>query len=522
MEIEERLDSYIESIVNEIKLYKDYTSDYLLKLLKELGEVLEICTSELIEKTCNSLLARVDKSKVYTTIFIYSFIIWFRKKPKDLENLIKYIMDSSDLSTNTCYYLYYQIKSLIFVIPELDTIENKCLMWKFLHRCLDLFEDEIGEQISSIPMEKRDSNMAIVITGQMLSDGHGPTKTAKDRCYTLVKKMNKKLILINTAEVMSNVGEIPFWMEKCGNYLPELTDRDSLEWRECRIPYLQCDQRMPDIDTIKYLLEVIRKLKPSIVVSIGGSNILAGLVNKMVPALTVGLTTSGIEMSLTDYQILQSLHSKEDFNMMARLGIDKKSFIEGKFTFSLKEQKENISREELGIGKDDFVLVVVGLRLDYEITDEFLNMLDNLQDISAKIMILGVFDRNEKLKEKISWYSKNVLYLGECEDVLSRLELCDLYINPTRKGGGTSCVEAMYKGVPVITTDYGDVAGIVGEDFICMDYNEMESIVRRYYSDKEFYSVKSQKARKIAEENLDSEQEFSRCINEYLRRMEER
>lgn len=57
--------------------------------------------------------------------------------------------------------------------------------------------------------------------------------------------------------------------------------------------------------------------------------------------------------------------------------------------------------------------------------------------------------------------------MGYCDDALSRICLSDLYVNSIRKGGATSAVEALSVGVPVLTTNYGDVAGTVGEDFYC-------------------------------------------------------
>jgi predicted O-linked N-acetylglucosamine transferase (SPINDLY family) len=39
----------------------------------------------------------------------------------------------------------------------------------------------------------------------------------------------------------------------------------------------------------------------------------------------------------------------------------------------------------------------------------------------------------------------------------------DIYINPTRRGGGTSAVEALSKGIPVITVNYGKLRRCICE-----------------------------------------------------------
>jgi glycosyltransferase involved in cell wall biosynthesis len=135
------------------------------------------------------------------------------------------------------------------------------------------------------------------------------------------------------------------------------------------------------------------------------------------------------------------------------------------------------------------------------------------------VFVIGKYDSYEMNMEKHSDLKEYVYYNGFSGDILSRIELCDLYLNPLRKGGGTSAVEAMYKGKPVVTIAYGDVAGIVGEDFCCADYSEMEKEIKRYASDREYYAIQSQKAKRLSEKYLDSEREFKRIIEEYLRIM---
>lgn len=517
----EKIANCLQDIINETELYEDYVSTYLMDKTFELYDYVQTCTPEIIEYICDFLLENLDRSKIYTSIWIYSFVVDISKKPTFLEEMVRLILDTPRLKANTCYFLYYRVKAIIFLTPTLDTQELQYLKWKLLYKAFHLFEKEMDTELDAIPIEERDPNMALVICEQMLVVQHGPTKTALDRCYTLIKRMKKNVLLINSAEVLSSVGEIPFWKKTTANYNEDIKTQEYLKWKDCKVPYLQCDEKMPDINVLKYLVTEIRNLKPSIVVSIGGSSILAGLVNKMVSVLTVGLTTSGIEPSLTDYQIVPPSNGNIELNLLNRMGINSRYAIEGRFTFSLKPQDEVIKREELEIAENDFVIVLVGARLDYELSDELLLMLGKLQDIPIKIVIMGVLNRFDELQEKYPWFKQNVLYLGMCKDVLSRLEICNIYVNPNRKGGGTSCVEAMYKGLPVVTTAYGDVAGIVGGDFSCSDYAEMEKLIRRYYTDKEFYKEQSDKALKLAAEYLDTEQEFERCVNIYLERIME-
>ena len=62
-------------------------------------------------------------------------------------------------------------------------------------------------------------------------------------------------------------------------------------------------------------------------------------------------------------------------------------------------------------------------------------------------------------------------------DLSTIYKVCDLYINPLRRGGGTSAVEAMYNKLPVVSINYGDVALNTGDEFCVSSYVEMEQTI---------------------------------------------
>ena len=98
--------------------------------------------------------------------------------------------------------------------------------------------------------------------------------------------------------------------------------------------------------------------------------------------------------------------------------------------------------------------------------------------------------------------------------MLSFMEHMDLYINPTRMGGGTSSVEAMDKGVPVVTVRRGDVYTNTGEDFGVENYEEMLKLIERYRTDKEFYQKMSERAKERAAYLQDTDGIFTELLNQ--------
>lgn len=212
--------------------------------------------------------------------------------------------------------------------------------------------------------------------------------------------------------------------------------------------------------------------------------------------------------------------NEEDRKYLKLINRDEQRIIEHKFTSDLIEQKEKKTKEELGIDSDKFVIAIVGGRLDYEISEAFLDMLENLVSMDEDIMYVLMGKYETKLEEKRKTLSKHIKCLGWVEDILGYYEACDLYVNPIRVGGGTSSVEAMSKGIPVVTVDYGDVATNVGEDFVTGDYHIMSQLILKYKNDAEFYQMQSDKAKERATELLDTSNVFAEVVTEFVKRVE--
>lgn len=254
---------------------------------------------------------------------------------------------------------------------------------------------------------------------------------------------------------------------------------------------------------------------------LGGSSLFAGLADELVPVLTVGTTQSGLATTLTTYQAVHGKLEEKWLHVLKNVGKTERHMIEGIFTFSLREQTETTTREKEGLSENQFLLAVVGGRLDDEVTEEFINMLKSVVSEEIGVVFIGSFRNFAKMTAAYPEIKSYAYYLGFCEEILSKLEICDLYVNPTRKGGGTSVVEAMSKGKPAVSVDFEDVAGIIGEEFCCKNYDEMAEIIKRYARDKAFYREKARMAEKVAEVYLNTASEFTRIMEEYDRREKE-
>lgn len=503
----------------EQKFLNDLKNGILFR--EDAAELFEMMKNEPLtgkKELADKIYSEIGKGINYD-IYLYSYLIQLNPSKVYLDELCLLVLETEKLNWKQINFVFGHICYILFMHSELYNLKTIELNWKILYKAYEMCKKEMNLNLKPISWNERNRDLAIVITEQFLTEQHGPTKTALDRCYVLQKIMNKRVLLINTAEALSPEGAVPIFDSVCAGYNQELIDNDTVSWKGETFQYYQCENIMPNIEEMRNVIGAVYTLKPSIVIGVGVTGLLSGFINEMIPMVDIGLTQSGCEITLVDYQVV-------DYNMrdavepvIESMGKDMSHIIPGKFTFSLREQTEFCTRADFGIGDDAFVMAVVGGRLDYEMDEQFMSFLNNTLRDDMLVVVIGRCDTFESKLCNYPKLQRHMINFGLCADVLSRLELCDLYINPIRKGGGTSAVEAMFKGKPVVTVNYGDVAGIVGDRFSCENYTEMGKLIERYYEDKEFYDMQVQYARETAAVYMDSEGEFVRIVGEYEKRV---
>ncbi len=505
----------LQVLRNEKQVYRDYLPDEAIRAGQLLVQQTSGLWADVLEKVIAMIRAELPQDYPHAAVWWYSVLIGMDKNKDIFLEFVRYVRKNQQaFSVNTRYFLFYQLISLSFRYRELDG-ESKKELWRFYQEIIDEYAEYMpADLLEPLTVQERNKNVVVVITEQFIAIQHGPTKTALDRCKALMTQLGKEVLLINDAEVLSQVGQIPFWGAMSGNYDPEKRFESVQEWKGVKVPYYQCENYMPDFTEVKNLLLKIRMLAPEKIIAIGKGGILANLASRIVPMLTIGLCPSDLEYTTGQYQALGRKLTEADIELLKDLGYTEHHVIESIFTSSLKPQVEHITRSELGIPDDKFVIIIVGARLDSEVTSEFMGMLESVLNADMYVAFLGEFHQYNNYVSAFPKLKEQSAYLGFCADILSRLEVCDLYVNPIRKGGGTSSVESMFKGIPVVSVDYGDVAVNAGSEFCVKDYNEMQEMILRYYNDKNFYNKMSRYAKERADVLLDTDREFVRIICE--------
>jgi glycosyltransferase involved in cell wall biosynthesis len=390
-----------------------------------------------------------------------------------------------------------------------------------LHRTLTAKMKQFLEfDFPVIEKANRNPDRVLVTISQFLGIKHGPTRNALDYCYTLQKKLNKEVFLFVASEMPVNLipeYENPGINYSYFNHVSEYDNFFALEYLNEKIQGFQCKINGGNKDKIKEFLKIIYDWKPAVIYNIGSENLVVDLLGTITAEASVPLGNT-LPITMGGNLIMTRRPEERDKEAFAYLAGKHQNVIESFFVYKLEEPIKRYKKIDFNIPEDAYVIAIVGTRLAQEIVGEFIGILQQILELDPKIHIVffGNFTDFEDKHAEIG-YGDRVLYLGHQSDLRGALNIAELYLNPIRKGGGTSSAEALAEGVPVITLGNCDVSYTSGDDFIIESTEQMPVMVQKYMTDKDFYQSQREKAFSQADRLVDTEA----VLREILGKIEE-
>lgn len=459
------------------------------------------------------LLSEYGNEQFFLKLHCLSFLVKMTGDEDTLNHFMETVLDIKDrLLGHHFYYISQQMKR--WHLENKNLRGSAQLSQTIYQEAFSFYKNQLGDLLTPIPKEERREDVIVVFTIQFLTEKHAPTRTALERIYTLGKELNKKVYVVNTREQYSEKGKLPLYNIFAGNVLDVYNLKSEFTWKDYTFDFYQCPCPMPDLDEMGKVVRWLRNIKPYAIMTIGNGSILSDVCAEMIPVMGVPVTFSTIPKKDNQFTIVGRYIPDEEKKDLARMGYDVDRIVESVFTFDLKPQKTQLTREELGLPKDRFLLGVVGIRLDYEVDAAFLQAMEQTLTWNTHLVFAGRFAQYEKLCEENSWLKEHSSFVGFQEDILAFMELIDLYVNPMRLGGGFSIIEAFYKERPGVTIGYGDVAAAAGPEFCVKNYDEMVKEIQHYIQDATYYDEQVQKGILRAQKMTDSKVALEDILNE--------
>ncbi len=338
------------------------------------------------------------------------------------------------------------------------------------------------------PYRNRNKKRIIISTNQLLSPAHAPSKIVLDVCSLLQKEHGYEVRLIVCRDNADrDYLKKFFYRSIVCNYVSELEREFAITYNEELIIGYQYEwKNNNELDSV---LQFVEEWKPLCVLHIGGATYKQDIYKEMTTLVAMPCT-SGYMVSEAQILLGYMPQDSDEYIKECRDYINNSNQIMLDLRTiggSVEDSGNTCRRTDYNIAEDDFVISIVGNRLDCELTKPFEKMICNIID-GEKISVVIIGDCSEnhfdsRLKEKIH-------YLGYRSDLTEVLRCTDLFVNPVRKGGGGGAVCAAKAGIPVISLKCCDVASILGEEVTCDSLEEMQKIIHCYINDKAYYDDK--------------------------------
>ena len=359
----------------------------------------------------------------------------------------------------------------------------------------------------------RNQNRIVIVTEQLISELHAPTKSVLEMAYLLKHVMGYEVLLV---VLPCNAGEVyDLWYKACA-----MNADDCYETAPIRRSYkgeeffgYQVSMEVGNVRDYSMILSYILEWNPLFVFSMGTINPVADVLSKYTTVVAQSMSTV---LPVSEAQILIDLG--ENDALLAQLP---QKFVRfSKVSHYFGEPKMVHTREMYGIKDGQFVCVVVGNRLEQELDEAFIHLVQSITRQNhevAFVFIGGLEEKKKLLQEAIS--QAQLYFIDYCTDLLGIYRIMDLYVNPDRNGGGYSAAMALASSLPVITLDHGDVALHAGSDFLVPDYNEMQQEILHYAEDSMYRALQQKQAEKCAESMTEEKmyQDMQNNINKIIK-----
>lgn len=381
-------------------------------------------------------------------------------------------------------------------------------------KLLEQYEKDYPCKYSYVPYEERNHNRIVIETNTFLGISHAPTRMVINICKWLQRDCGYEVFLLINRTNSNYEDLIQIWNDPfVYNYREDLEGKFCLTYEGTSIKGFQFEWNKNKEHLKNIVLEFLHDWKPLCVYHIGGPSYRHDIYKKVTTLMSMPCNDGYIESEadvLVSYLNSKSQFILESLNYINGTGQIVKDI--GPLGGLRKALGKDYKKKDFNISEDKFAACIVGNRLNAELTQDFINMLEEIADENEKIQYVIIGECSNDifpctLKARVS-------YLGYQTELLDVLKVMDLFINPVRKGGGGGSVCSLQMGTPVVTLKGCDVYACVGDDFACDSLGDMKNIILKYINDNAFYTKQVEYAGKWLEkeESRDSSKIFGELI----------
>lgn len=390
------------------------------------------------------------------------------------------LCDNPNMVEEKIWSAYWIIYYAVFTHSELSDCKKQ--LRKLYSDIFNMFNAKIEIRNNLLSDGSvNDEKTVVIVTSQFLGINHAPTRRVLDYAYTIQQGLGYKVIIINDG--LMNLKNPTYFPDF--SFSEVLNSFGSIDYKDTVFEFYQNPYKMPDFAIASELVNKIKNYKPVLVLSVGDSDFVADSCKSFAKTACIPCASS-IPITEAEYPILCRDIRKPDDELLLN---SNQKVISSLYTFIMPEENSlaSYTKQDLLCSEDDWVIVAVGNRLDIEMTDDFMQMVDDILDFHKRIKFVVIGEvQKEHLLQNIR-NREQIKFVGAKKDASQLIKYCNVCIQPHRSGGGRSAFEALYYGVPVVTPRFGDTWAACGEEFAVDNYIEMKEEIIKLFSNTEYY-----------------------------------
>lgn len=351
----------------------------------------------------------------------------------------------------------YQIGRLAFVNQigpdDLDAVWDYETRHRYWLSLVDLAERVVAGQARKAAFAANDR--VLVLTDQFLQPPHAPTKDALEY-GALFQDAGREVMIASTCAFGHQLYAPIMPGSRCA-VNAALAQTRVLTFEGRSYQYRQPADGRFNNQSLLDTLAAIEAFDPALVLAIGGQSLVGELLagSRFVVQYP---TFGGLPTTKALRFFMWGPPTDEEQALMDRLGLADLHLFSHHPGFETPERTETLTRAQYGIPEDAFVFAVVGMRLGIDVDEAFLTVLRQVRAArpDAHFAFIGEFDGYAQTVGTDPALAAASTYVGFHSDIIAAYGLCDAYLNPTRKGGGSAIVHAITAGLPPLTVARGD------------------------------------------------------------------
>ena len=204
-----------------------------------------------------------------------------------------------------------------------------------------------------------------------------------------------------------------------------------------------------------------------------GAPLLNWIIYYPIEKILSNITDCLITINEEDYEIAKRKLKTKKITLVHGVGVDF-----SKFNFEMSEEEKIALKENLGLRKNDYIIIYpaeLSKRKNQEMLLKAIDLLkkDNYKNI--RVLLPGIDSMNgkyEKIAKRLN-IEKDIRFLGYRNDIPKLMKISDLAVSTSKQEGlPVNIIEAMMANLPIIATDCRGNRDLVGEKNIVKINNE--------------------------------------------------